>query len=369
MNKKKIPYIEFLPIIMIAMIMFKAIDRIDGILGIFLYMLSILQPFFWGLGIAYVLNPMVAFFEKKFKVKRIISILFSYIIVLGIVVTIITIVIPMITRNILDLIDNYDVYKDRSVAYFNDVIVNSKLYVDLSLKNYMNMDSFTTYIADIPDTLTSVVDTLVDVALNFFSLLFKIIVGMVIAVYMLLDKDRFQLGIKKIIYSSLPERKASRFILFFRDVHYIFSRYIIGKTIDSLIIGFICFIGLALLNVRYAALLAIIVGITNMIPYFGPFIGMVPAVILTLFYSPIKAIWVVVFIFALQQFDGYYLGPKILGDSVGLSPFWIILGILVGGSLMGVLGMLIAVPLVAVGQLLVTRLIDKKLANKNIIVE
>ena len=106
-----------------------------------------------------------------------------------------------------------------------------------------------------------------------------------------------------------------------------------------------------------------------MIPYFGPFIGMVPATILTLFYSPIKALWVIVFIFALQQFDGYYLGPKILGDSVGLSPFWIILGILVGGSLMGVLGMLIAVPVVAVCQLIVTRIVDKKLANKNIIVE
>lgn len=369
MNRNKIPHIEYLPIIIISLILFKAVDRIDGILDLFMYILNILQPFLWGLGIAYALNPMVSFFEKKLKAKRIIGILFSYIIVLGIITTIITIVIPMITRNILDLVDNYDFFKERSINYFNDVVVESKIYTDLNLKEYMTIETFTTYVADIPNVLTSIVDKLFDFAFNFFGFLFKFIIGMVIAVYMLLDKQRFQIGIRKILYGSLSDKKARKTILFFTDVHYIFSRYIIGKTIDSLIIGFICFIGLAVLDVRYAALLAIIVGITNMIPYFGPFIGMVPAAILTLFYSPIKSIWVVIFIFALQQFDGYYLGPKILGDSVGLSPFWVILGILVGGSLMGILGMLVAVPVVAVCQLIFTRIIDRKLANKNIIIE
>lgn len=369
MKKNKIPYIEFLPIIVIAIVMYKAIDRIDGLVNILLYLLKILQPFFWGVGIAYALNPLVSFFEKKLKTKRIFSILLAYIIVLGVVITIITIVIPMITRNIIDLIDNYDLYKGKSIKYFNEVIVKSKVYTDLNLKKFMNIDAFTTYIADIPNTLTSILDHLFGFAFNFLGFLFKVIVGAVIAVYMLLDKDRFQLGIRKILYGNLTESKASKVVLFFKDVHHIFSRYIIGKSIDSLIIGFLCFIGLIIIDVRYAALLAIIVGLTNMIPYFGPFIGMVPAFILTIFYSPVKALWVVVFIFALQQFDGYYLGPKILGDSVGLSPFWIILGIIVGGSLMGLLGMLIAVPVVAVCQLIFTRIIEKKLANKNIIIE
>ena len=373
MNKSKIPYIEFLPIIIITLVLFKVIDRVDSILNIFIYLLTILQPFFWGLGIAYALNPIMSFFERKikfkFKFKRLVSIIITYVIVLGIVASLITIVIPMIVRNIDELIDNYDLYKNRGIAYFNRVIVNTKIYNDLDLGEFMNMDSFSTYVADIPDTLGSLVDKLFDFAINFMGFLFRIVVGMVIAIYLLLDKQRFQLGIKKILYSNLSEKKATSTILFFKDVHMIFSKYIVGKSIDSLIIGLMCFIGLLILDVRYAALLAIIVGITNMIPYFGPFIGMIPAIVITLFYDPVKAIWVGVFILALQQFDGYFLGPKILGDSVGLSPFWIILGILVGGSLMGILGMLIAVPVVAVFQLIVSRTIDKKLAKKNIIIE
>jgi len=369
MKKFKIPYIEFLPIMVIGLILFKMVDRVDDLMGLLVSILVILQPFFWGLGIAYALNPLVNFFERKLRVKRIIGILMSYVIVLGVVVTIFTIVIPMIVDNIKDLVANYDFFKTKSIDYFNNVIVESSLYVDLSLKDYVTVESFTTYITDIPDILTSVIDRLLDIAWSFFGFLFKVLVGMVIAVYMLLDKKRFQRGMKKVLFGFLPEDKARKTIHFFQDVHLIFSRYIIGKTIDSLIIGLLCFVGLVILNVRYAALLAIIVGITNMIPYFGPFIGMVPAAFLTLFYSPIKALWVILFIFALQQFDGYYLGPKILGDSVGLSPFWIILGILVGGSLMGVLGMLLAVPVVAVFQMVVTRTVDKKLVEKNIMVE
>jgi predicted PurR-regulated permease PerM len=301
--------------------------------------------------------------------KRIISILLCYLVVFGMIITIITIVIPMIVRNVTDLIDNFDLYRTQFIDYFNNVVVKSEVYLDLNLQEYLNIDTLSGYFGDIPGVLNGMLDGIFGVVFTFFGGLFKIAVGFIIAIYMLLDKEKFQVGCKKLFYSFLPEDKADKTVLFMQDVNKIFSRYIIGKTIDSAIIGTICFIGLVVLDNRYAALLSIIVGVTNMIPYFGPFIGMVPAVILTLFYSPIKALWVAIFILALQQFDGYFLGPKILGDSVGLSPFWIILGILVGGSLMGVLGMLLAVPVVAVLQLVVTRIVDRRLANKDLIIE
>lgn len=369
MNRKKIPYIEFLPILIIGLVLFKVIDRVDSIFNILLYLLGILQPFFWAVGIAFVLNPLMKFFEKKLKIKRIFSILICYIIVLGLLTALFTIVIPMIVHNVTDLLNNINTYQDEAIKYFNEKIVSQPWYTELQMDEFLNIETLSQYFGDIPKLLNTTLDRLFTLVFTFFGGMFSIIVGFVIAVYLLLDKNKFQVGIRKIIYSAFNERKADKMIMFFKDVNVIFSRYIIGKTIDSTIIGTMCFIGLMILDTRYAALLAIIVGITNMIPYFGPFIGMIPAIILTLFYSPMKALWVGIFILALQQFDGYILGPKILGDSVGLSPFWIIMGILIGGSLMGVLGMLLAVPIVAVLQLIFTRIVNRRLANKDLIIE
>lgn len=367
--KKKIPYLEFLPMLVIGIVLFKLIDRIDELGLLFLYLIRVLQPVLWAIGIAFVINPMMRFFERKLKVKRIVSIVFCYIIVLGAIITLITIIIPMIAKNVIDLLANFENYQKEFIRYFNDVIVTSAWYKDLGLSAYLNMDSFSKYIVDIPDLLNGLLDSLISIVTSIFGGTFKIVVGFVIAVYLLLDKEKFQVGMKKILYSIFKEKNADNSVIFFSDVNKIFSRYIIGKTIDSIIIGIMCFIGLVVLQTPYAALLSIIVGITNMIPYFGPFIGMIPAIILTLFVSPIKALWVGLFILALQQFDGYILGPKILGDSVGLSPFWIILGILVGGSLMGVLGMLLAVPIVAVLQMIFTRSVEKRLSKKDLIIE
>lgn len=369
MDKNRIPYIEFLPIILIGLISFKLLDRIDSLYFFVIGILDMLQPVFWAIGISYVLNPMMKFFQRKFKLKRIFSILLCYVIVLGVITALITIVIPMIVNNVSDLVSNFDTFREQGINYFNNVIATSKLFEELSLEEYLNIEVISQYFGDIPVILNSTVDAIVKMLLLFFGGLFKIVIGFIIAVYLLLDKEKFQVGSKRIMFSYLKLDAANKTVMFFKDVNKIFSRYIIGKTIDSAIIGIMCYIGLVILNVRYAALLAIIVGITNMIPYFGPFIGMVPAIIITVFFSPIKALWVALFIFGLQQFDGYYLGPKILGDSVGLSPFWIILGILVGGSLFGVLGMLVAVPIVAVIQLIVIRSINKKLTEKDIIID
>ncbi len=369
MKKKRIPYIEFLPIILIALVLFKLLDRIDSLYELSIYIIGIFQPLLWGIGIAYVLNPMMKIFEKKLKINRIFSILLCYIIVIGIITTIITIVIPMIGKNVSDLIANFESYKETAITYYNDRISSNQFYKDMDLNKYLNFDSVSSYFGDIPALLKSVSDGLMDTVVSFFGSLFKMVVGFIIAVYILMDKEKFQTGFKRAIYGFLKVKQADKATLFFQDVNKIFSRYIIGKTIDSVIIGLMCFVGLLMLDTPYAALLAIIVGVTNMIPYFGPFIGMVPAIFLTIFFSPIKALWVGLFILGLQQFDGYILGPKILGDSVGLSPFWIILGILVGGSLMGVLGMLLAVPVVAVLQLIFVRIVDRKLADKEVIVE
>ena len=162
---------------------------------------------------------------------------------------------------------------------------------------------------------------------------------------MLKDKEKFIYQIKKLTYALFSNKRATKIIRSGREFNIVFSEYLIGKMIDSLIIGIICFIGTLIIRVPYPLLISTIVGVTNMIPYFGPFIGMIPAVLITLFYNPIKALWMFIFILGLQQFDGLYLGPKILGTKLGLSPFWVITAIIVGGKLFGILGMLLAAPI------------------------
>jgi predicted PurR-regulated permease PerM len=183
---------------------------------------------------------------------------------------------------------------------------------------------------------------------------------------MLLDKEIMLKGIKKFIYATLDKPKAKSLIDTLKESNAIFSGFIIGKLIDSLIIGVLCFIFTSILKLPYAMIISIVVGITNMIPYFGPFIGAVPGGLLLLMISPAYCVKFIILIFILQQFDGLILGPKILGNSTGLRPFWIIFAITVGGWVGGVLGMFLGVPFVAVIANLVDKFINKQLTKKNI---
>ena len=164
----------------------------------------------------------------------------------------------------------------------------------------------------------------------------------------------------------LLSEKAQKIIAIAAEGHATFIQFFVGKFIDSTIIGIICFVGLSILRNPYALLLSVIVGVFNMIPYFGPILGAIPAVIITLFTGFMPAVFVGIFIFILQQFDGLVLGPKILGDSIGLSPFWIISGILIGGAVWGPLGMFFASPIVAVILNNLSRWVDKRLRERNI---
>ena len=151
-----------------------------------------------------------------------------------------------------------------------------------------------------------------------------------------------------------------------KDCSAIFSSYVVGKSVDSLIIGIICFVAMLALKLPYAVLMSVIVGVTNMIPYFGPFIGAVPGVLLYLCFDPVKALIFAIMILILQQFDGWILGPKILGDSTGLTPLWVIFGITVGGAYWGVIGMFLGVPIVAVIAYLFNLFITSRLKKKNL---
>ena len=191
----------------------------------------------------------------------------------------------------------------------------------------------------------------------------NILFGLIISIYILFDKEKFKGISRKLTYIAFKEKWANNIIELFKTVNNMISLYIGTKAIDSLIIGAISLIGLILFKSPYAMLIAIIVTITNMIPYFGPFLGMIPPFLINLFYDPKRALWILVFLILLQQFDAWFLEPKLVGGKVGLSPFLLILGITIGGSLFGIWGMLLASPITAVIKIYVGRWFEYKVSN------
>ena len=192
------------------------------------------------------------------------------------------------------------------------------------------------------------------------------LIGLIVMVYLLNIKELLAGQGKKIIYSLFPVKIANDIVSEIRFVHKVFGGFIIGKLVDSLIIGILCFLCLSFMDMPYYLLISVIVGVTNVIPFFGPFIGAIPSAFLVLLVSPMKCLYFLIFILLLQQFDGNILGPKILGDSTGLPSFWVLFSILLFGGLFGFVGMIIGVPTCAVIFDLISKAVRKSLKAKNL---
>lgn len=343
--------------------------------------IKVVLPILYGLLIAYLFNPIMLFFEDYFikwfspqkkshkKMIRTLSIVSVYLCIIGTVILMIRYLVPQISENIRDLLTVAPDYADKLNTQLSNLeaTINSSISTlpyTLDTSQIFNMiDSNNLFNADL---LNGIISSIMNSALSITSSLYNWIMALVIAFYMLTQKEDFTRGGKKLIYSILRKKHAEKVIAICAEGHAIFIRFFVGKFIDSTIIGIICFVGLSILRNPYALLLSVIVGVFNMIPYFGPILGAIPAVIITLFTGFMPAVFVAIFIFLLQQFDGLVLGPKILGDSIGLSPFWIISGILIGGALWGPLGMFFASPLVAVILNNINRWVDKRLQDREI---
>ena len=197
----------------------------------------------------------------------------------------------------------------------------------------------------------------------------NLLVGAIVSVYFMATKERCVAHARKITYSLFSKEKVYWIFRGANKVDHIFSGFVRGKLLDSLIIGILCFIGCSILNMPYTPLVSVIVGVTNIIPFFGPFLGAIPSFFLILLVNPIQSLYFLLFVLALQQLDGNVIGPKILGDSTGLSSLWVIIAILVGGSFFGVAGMFFGVPVCACLYSLVAFLVDRRLAEKDLPVE
>jgi len=365
MKYEKIPYFRLIPIILISIILFRFVNNIENIAGFIGRLLALISYFVWGFSIAYLLNPIMTYIERKTKLSRGFSLVIIYTTFLGIIALVITLVMPILVKNIFDLIGKMPDFITKAEQWITGVTGGN---------DFLSKHNVAVYIEDNLNTLVKNANTyfgmglkiIVTHLINISSLLIKFLTGIVISIYLLKDKEVFILNIKKFMFITLGEKKAMVAVDFGNKVNIIFKQFVVGKFIDSTIVGVLCFAALMFLKVPFAILISIIIGITNMIPYFGNVIGMVPACIITLFYSPIKSIEVAVVILVLQQLDGWFIGPKILGDKVGLNPLWIILGIAIGGGLYGVVGMFLGVPAIAVVKTILEDFVDKRVKNIDI---
>lgn len=332
---------------------------------------GILFPFIIGFALAFLLNPIMMFFESKVfanwkckgKGKRTISMLIALLIAFTIVTFLICLIVPAVIDSVSDLVSNNEVYISRFSNFITDIFED--YHLDTSKINDIvgRSSDFLTYFGDM---FTTTLPAIVSTSYGIIKSILNLLIGVAAAMYLLLDKETFISNVKKINFAILPRPVASYLKRLVNIVKKVFYDFIVGKAVDSMIIGVICYIGLSLMGIKYAALLSVIVGITNMIPVFGPFIGAVPGIIILMIIQPVQSIYFAIFILVLQQFDGNILGPLILGDKLGLPSFWILFSVTVGGALFNVVGMFIGVPTFAVIYYAVKEYINLRLERKQI---
>ncbi|MGN0621956.1 MAG: AI-2E family transporter [Porcipelethomonas sp.] len=352
-------------------------------------LISVFSPIIWGVVIAYLLNPLMMFAEKQLrrvlcrkkerkKLVRALSICISFVILIGIVVMLVGSIVPELITSIENIFKSMPSY----INNLRDYITNraSKLAEkNPELRSLINeefddiqniaLNFISRYEPAIQALLAKdgLIASITDSAWSFLVGLKDCIFGMVISVYLLFSKENFRAQATKTIYAVLPHKAGKRIFSVCSRFNYTFVNFLSGKAVDSLVIGIITFIGMHILKMdSYAVLISCLIGVTNMIPFFGPIIGAVPSGLLILLTDPHKTIVFIVFIILLQQFDGNILGPKILGNSLGLSTFWIVFSILIGGGLFGFMGMVAFVPLFAVLFSIIKEAVNAKLEKKKL---
>ena len=392
-DKKQSSHIihKYVPAALLVILFYFLIDRFTGFLSIVSAFMDILQPVFLGLAIAFLANPIMMFFERllsrylirenkkpnRWKLKRKkdfirgICAVLAVTLLVAIVAAFAVQILPQFIETVQYLINHlYEKivgvidWADQLTGYaFADVMeaarTDGRIYVWIDtaekwIRDYLNLTE---------DNLAS---TLTEYSLHFGRIIVNVLIGIFIAIYMLISKETFR-GHSKRFVAAAFRPDIAKFIL---DVslrgNQIFYGFIIGKIIDSIIIGIICWIGMTILGLNYSMLCSFIVGVTNVIPVFGPYIGALPTVILLFVTDPPQGIIFLIYILVLQQVDGNLIGPKILGDSTGISPFWVIFAIVVGGGLFGFLGMLLGVPTIALLLYILDQITIRRCKEKNL---
>ncbi|MBR5485704.1 MAG: AI-2E family transporter [Oscillospiraceae bacterium] len=339
-------------------------------------MVNLMMPFIIGFIFAYILNPVLNFFEKKIfgrifgnkisrNAVRNLSVLFTMLFFVFFLILFFALVIPQISQSLMTIylqapsaLYNLQVFLHDSIR---EMGIKEEDMLTLTNGSKEIVDAF---ISNMYEVVSTAAPYLINVTLNITSWVIHFVVGFIVCIYFFFAKEKFMAQIKKVMYALFSKDFVDKAVYLGNNSHQVFSGFISGKILDSCIIGLICYAGLFIIGTPYPLLISIIVGVTNVIPYFGPFIGAIPSALIVLIVDPMECLYFIIFVFILQQFDGNILGPKILGDSTGLSAFWVIFSITIFGGLWGFMGMLVGVPLFSVLYAIFKVFVEIRLENK-----
>ena len=347
--------------------------------------IKISMPIIDGLILAYLITPVMNTIERKIvrplykkskvpmtkkndKQIRAFSILITLVVIFVVIYEFFSLIIPELIRSIQSIIFQFPMYVSNLAAWAAGLLENNP-----ELESIFN-ELFNKYSAMLTDFLNttvlpkvnSLIISLSTGVIDFFKAMWNFIIGFIISIYILGSKETFAGQAKKIIYAFFDSPTANQIISNVRFIHATFGGFISGKIVDSIIIGIICFACTSIIGTPYAILVSVIVGVTNIVPFFGPWLGGIPSALLILMVNPIQCLYFVILILVIQQFDGNILGPKILGGSTGLSGFWVIFSITIFGGIFGILGMIVGVPIFAVLYAGFKALVNKQLAKKEL---
>ena len=343
--------------------------------------LQVIAPFLVGAFIAFILYPLVRFFYRNLfkntlhmksdKLSKWLSILVTYVIAIGVIAILMVFILPQLYTSITDIVDRLPVwYNNLTTMVDNFENRHADLgFIDYNIINEHLTSLYPKIISYLTDTLANLLPYVVNTSMAIVKGVVNLIISIMVSVYMISDHKNIFYQFKKLLYAVFPKQAADTARAICRESTNIFLKFMYGKAIDSVIIGIICFVCMNIFKFPYTVLISVIVGITNMIPYFGPYIGGVLGGIIIVIVNPVQVIFFAVMILVIQQFDGLFLGPKILGDSTGLKPLWVIFAIVVGGAMFGVLGMFLGVPTMAVICYILNIVVEHFLKKRNITVQ
>ena len=357
-------------VVAVSISIYFAFAKFDSIVNIYKQVVSLMTPFIIGFAFAFLLNKPMMFIEEKLfggldwksSTKRNVSAVIALIFGLIVVTVVIGMLVPQLFDSIMTLLNALPDYIEHTeeivVDFFTTNGINSDIITSFAEKNDL--------IGKATNIVTNLIPQVVDYTYQIGSAILDLLLGIVSALYMLMDKDRLLRYCKKINYALFPINVSSYLHRLALSSCDIFNNFIIGKAIDSIIIGILCYIGTVVFKFPYGILVSVFIGITNMIPVFGPFIGGIPGTLIMFMIDPWLALWFALFVFALQQFDGNFLGPLILGDKLGIPTIGILFSVCIGGGLFGVAGMFIGVPCFAVIYQAIREYINIRLEKKEL---
>lgn len=364
-----------------AILIFNFVGNFNSTLHLMGVFLKLISAFIVGAFIAFILYPLVRFLYRKVftglfkmnpgKAAKWLSILFAYIFAIGIIAILMVFIVPQIYQSLSEITEQLPIWYNNSLEWIRKFENEHTdwTFIDFEAMNERIESAFPMILSYLTSMLSNLVPVIVNTGMTIIKGIINFIISIMVSVYMISDHKNLFYHFKRLIYAIMPKQTADNSKAIIKESSRIFSSYIFGKALDSLIIGIICFFSMLIFKFPYAVLISVIVGITNMIPYFGPYIGGVIGGIIIIIVSPVKVIFFALLILVIQQFDGLFLGPKILGDRTGLKPLWVIFSITIGGSLFGVLGMFLGVPVVAVLSYILNLTIEHFLKKKNVTVE